>query len=137
MIGWREGAAGPDVSGSRPSAFHHTQMKRNWIPGRHSVSSLEQDQECIERNLTLAILLSKGSALAGAAEEEMVRQHHRLNGQESEQTPGYSEGQRAWRTVVHGLDTTKELNDNDSGKDKPETGAEELRCGTACRGAEM
>lgn len=103
MIGWREGAAGPDVSGSRPCAFHHTQMKRNWIPGRHSVSSLEQDQECIERNLTLAILLSKGSALAGAAEEEMVRQHHRLNGHASEQTPGGSGRHGTQRTQEPGV----------------------------------
>ena len=28
-----------------------------------------------------------------AAEDEMVRQHHRLNGHEFEQTPGESEGQ--------------------------------------------
>ena len=30
----------------------------------------------------------------GAAEDEMVRQHHQLNGQESEQTLGDSGGQR-------------------------------------------
>ena len=29
----------------------------------------------------------------GAAEDEMVRQHHRLNGHETEQTPGDGEGQ--------------------------------------------
>ena len=29
----------------------------------------------------------------GATEDEMVRWHHRLNGHESEQTPGGSEGQ--------------------------------------------
>ena len=29
----------------------------------------------------------------GAAEDEMVRQHHWLNGHESEQTPGDTEGQ--------------------------------------------
>ena len=31
----------------------------------------------------------------GAAEDEMVRKHHRLNGHESEQTPRDSEGQRS------------------------------------------
>ena len=30
-----------------------------------------------------------------AAEDEMVRQHHRLNGHEFEQTPGDNEGQRS------------------------------------------
>ena len=30
----------------------------------------------------------------GAAEDEMVREHHRLNGHEFTQTPGDSEGQR-------------------------------------------
>ena len=35
------------------------------------------------------------------------------------------------------MDTTKKLNDNDSSKDKAETGAEGLRCLTACRGAQM
>ena len=30
----------------------------------------------------------------GAADNEMVRWHHRLNGHEFEQTPGDSEGQR-------------------------------------------
>ena len=31
----------------------------------------------------------------GVAEDEMVRQHHQLSGQESEQTLGDSEGQRS------------------------------------------
>ena len=31
-----------------------------------------------------------------AAEAEMVRQHHRLNGHELEQTPGDGEGQGSW-----------------------------------------
>ena len=31
----------------------------------------------------------------GAAEDEMVRQHHQLNGHESEQTPGDSGGLRS------------------------------------------
>ena len=31
----------------------------------------------------------------GAAVDETVREHHRLNGRESEQTPGESEGQRS------------------------------------------
>ena len=33
-----------------------------------------------------------------ATEDEMVGWHHRLNGQEFEQTPGHSE---AWCAVVH------------------------------------
>ena len=35
------------------------------------------------------------------AEDEMVGWHHRLNGQESEQTPGDSGGQGAWCAAVH------------------------------------
>ena len=33
----------------------------------------------------------------------MVRQHHRLSGHESKQTPGESEGQGAWHAAVHGI----------------------------------
>ena len=33
----------------------------------------------------------------------MVREHHGLNGQEFEQTPGDGVGQEAWRAVVHGV----------------------------------
>ena len=33
----------------------------------------------------------------------MVRQHHRLNGHEFEQTPGDSEGQRSWHAAVRGV----------------------------------
>ena len=49
-----------------------------------------------------------------ATEDEMVGWHHRLNGHESEQTPGDSEGQRSlgccspWGRKV--LDTTEQLN---------------------------
>ena len=39
----------------------------------------------------------------GVAEEEMVRQPHRLNEHESDQTPGQSEGQRTWCAAVHGV----------------------------------
>ena len=38
----------------------------------------------------------------GAAEDEMVRQHQQLNGQELEQIPGNTGGQRAWcAAAVH------------------------------------
>ena len=37
---------------------------------------------------------TKGKRRRGAAEDEMVRQHHWLNGHESEKTPGDSKGQR-------------------------------------------
>ena len=33
----------------------------------------------------------------------MVRWHHRLNGHESEQTLGDSEGRGAWHATVHGV----------------------------------
>ena len=38
----------------------------------------------------------------GATEDEMVRWHHRLDAQESEQTPGSGEGQGSHATV-HGV----------------------------------
>ena len=38
----------------------------------------------------------------GMTEDEMVRQHHRLKGLESEQTLGDSEGMKAWHAAVHG-----------------------------------
>ena len=56
-----------------------------------------------------------------ATEDEMVGWHHRLNGHESEQTPGDSEGQWSlgccspWGRKV--LDTTEQLNNNSQ---KPE-----------------
>ena len=37
----------------------------------------------------------------GATEDEMVRQHHRLNGHEPEQIPGDSERWGTWRAAVH------------------------------------
>ena len=36
-------------------------------------------------------------------EDEMVRQHHRLHGHESEKTPGDGGGQRSIRAIVHGV----------------------------------
>ena len=39
----------------------------------------------------------------GAAEDEMVRWHHRLNGHEFKQIQGDSEGREAWRAAVHGV----------------------------------
>ena len=36
----------------------------------------------------------------------MVGWHHKLNGHESEQAPGNSEGQEAWHAAVHGVTRT-------------------------------
>ena len=44
-----------------------------------------------------------GQEEKGIAEDEMVGEHHQLNGHESEQTPGESEGQGAWCAAVHGV----------------------------------
>ena len=46
-------------------------------------------------SLEKTVILGKieGKKEKRVAEDEMFRQHHQLNGQESEQTPGDSEGQ--------------------------------------------
>ena len=62
------------------------------------------------------ILMLRKQKKKGAAEDEMVRQHHCLNGHKSEQTPGDSEGQRSLRCCTpyptlkpHGLQPAKRL----------------------------
>ena len=42
-----------------------------------------------------------GQAEKRAAEDEMIRWHHQLNGHELEQTPRDSEGQGSWCASVH------------------------------------
>ena len=44
-----------------------------------------------------------GQEEKGAAEDEMVRWHHWLNGHESEQTLGDSEDREAWCATAHGV----------------------------------
>ena len=56
-----------------------------------------------------------GQEEKGTLEDEMVGWHHRLNGHESEQTPGDSEGRGVWRAAVHGVAksrTWQRLNNN-------------------------
>ena len=43
----------------------------------------------------------------GAAEDEVIRQHHPLSGHESEQIPGDSSGQRSLGDTVHRCSVTK------------------------------
>ena len=42
-----------------------------------------------------------GQEEKGMTEIEMAGWHHQLNGHESEQTPGDSEGQGTWHAAVH------------------------------------
>ena len=49
-----------------------------------------QRPDLLEKTLKLGKIEDKGE---GAAENEIIKQHHRLNGHESEHTPGASEGQ--------------------------------------------
>ena len=37
------------------------------------------------------------------AEDEIVGQHHQLNGHEFEEVPGDGEGQGTWHAAVHGV----------------------------------
>ena len=49
-------------------------------------------------------------------EDKMVGWHHQLNGHESEQAPGDSEGQASWRAAVHGVAKSwTRLNNNSFG----------------------
>ena len=50
----------------------------------HSVEEKRSEAERLEKQSIRSILK--------AAQDEIVRQHHRLNGHEFEQTPGESEG---------------------------------------------
>ena len=44
---------------------------------------------------------AEGRRRRGATEDEMVGEHHRLNGHEFEQTPGDSEDREAWCAAAH------------------------------------
>ena len=45
-------------------------------------------------------------------ENEMVGWHHRLSGDEFEETPGVGDGQGSWHAVVHGVSKSRtRLND--------------------------
>ena len=46
---------------------------------------------------------AEGRRRRGATEDEMVGEHHRLNGHEFEQTPGDSEDREAWWAAVYGV----------------------------------
>ena len=65
---------------------------------------------------TLMLGKIEGKRRKGAAEDEIVRQHHQLNGYEFEQTPGDGEGQgslvccSSWGCKE--LDMTEQLNNN-------------------------
>ena len=52
---------------------------------------------------TLMLRKIEGKRGRGSAEDEMVRKHHQLNGQEFEQIPGDCEGWGAWCAAVHGV----------------------------------
>ena len=43
----------------------------------------------------------------GVTEDEMVGWHHQLNGRESEQTAGDSEGREAWFAAVHRVEKSR------------------------------
>ena len=62
--------------------------------------------------------LERLKAGEGAREDEMVGWHHQLNGHESEQTPGDSEGQGSLACCspwgCKELDTTERLNNNNN-----------------------
>ena len=66
-------------------------------------------------------MLGKRVGGEGATEDEMIRQHHRLNGHESEQTQEDSGGQSLarWPWDCKESDTTQQLkNNNNDNKNK-------------------
>ena len=76
---------------------------------------LTQRADSLERTLMLGTIKEE----KGVTEDEMVRQDHRLNGHESEQTLGHSEGQGVLQSigsqcaVGHGVTKTQtQLNNN-------------------------
>ena len=58
-----------------------------------------QRTDSLEKTLLLGKI--EGKRRRAATEDEMVRQHHQLNGYEFEQTPGDSGRQRSWLATVH------------------------------------
>ena len=52
---------------------------------------------------TLMLGKTEGKKRRGATEDKMIGWHHWLNGHESEQTPGDSEGQGSLLAAVHGV----------------------------------
>ena len=60
---------------------------------------LMQRADSLERTLMLGTIKEE----KGVTEDEMVRQDHRLNGHESEQTLGHSEGQGVLQSIAHSV----------------------------------
>ena len=60
---------------------------------------LVQSADLLEKTL----MLGKIKGRRRGKQDEMVGWHHQLNGHESEQSPGGSEGQEAWCAAVHGV----------------------------------
>ena len=64
-------------------------------------SHLMQTADSLEKTLILGKI--EGRRRRGGTENEMVGWHHQLNGHESEQTPGDSEGQGSLVCCIHGV----------------------------------
>ena len=60
---------------------------------------LMQRADSLEKTLMLRKI--EGQKKKGAAEDEMVRLHHQLNGHKSEQIPDIVKDREAWHAVVH------------------------------------
>ena len=56
--------------------------------------------DSLEKTLTLGRLKARGE---GDTEDEIVGQHHRLNGHMCEQVPGVGDGQGSLACRVHGV----------------------------------
>ena len=78
-------------------------------------------------------------AIEEGEEDELIREHHRLNGHEFEQTPGDDKGQGSPACCSHWgrreSDTTEQLNNNSQGLRKcshTERGRQEESVGGLC-----
>ena len=82
------------------AGFQRDRGTRDRIASIHWI--MEKARE-FQKNIYFCFIDHARAFEGGQAEDEMVRWHHQLKGDEFEQTPGDSGGQRAWSAAAHGV----------------------------------